>query len=351
MSDLANPNTPSSAADWMNAIHAHEAPPVDWYFSHSHYDPDKAAQGAKKHGVSWWNRAMVNLMPLAPKPLVWPIAKRYVAGDTMRQMIETVKVVNGSGCSSMINLLGEHIHHIDEAKATAKQYHLILEAIEHDQLHANITIKPSSLGLSLDKSLCADLYSELLVKANQFDNFIRIEMEESSTTDDTLALYRKLRQQHSNTGIVLQAYLRRSHDDMLALIQEGLGHIRLVKGIYLEPRWLAYTDPATVNNNYVAMLEAAFAAGAYVGIATHDEALVWHALKLIRQYNLTTDKYEFQMLMGVDTELRHMLTAAGHHVRVYVPYGHSWYTYSIRRFKENPHIARHVLNQLLHPGR
>jgi proline dehydrogenase len=183
----------------------------------------------------------------------------------------------------------------------------------------------------------------LVADAARHGNFVRIDMEDTNCTQITIDLYLKLRKQFNNVGLVLQAYLRRTQEDAVNIIEAGAGHFRLCKGIYVEPRWLAYQLPDLINQNYLEVLETMIEKGAYVGIATHDERLVWGALKLIRKYGLQKHQYEFQMLLGVDPELRDMLVAAGHHVRVYVPYGQEWHGYCLRRFKENPKIAGYIL--------
>lgn len=305
-----------------------------------------ASGKARTANQSWFNRLLTTLLPLAPKPLVKRFAMRYVAGETIPEMLETVGQLNALGASATVDVLGEFIHRREEAEQTAAQYRQILEEIERRQLRANISVKLTALGLLLDESLCLRLMQELCADAAARNTFIRIDMEDSACTQRTIDLYLTLRQTHSIVGIVLQAYLRRTHDDMVRIIESGAGHFRLCKGIYQEPRWLAYPQPDVINANYRVLLEDMIRRGAYVGIATHDERLVWHALKLIRQYGLRRDQYEFQMLLGVDPELRDLLIAAGHHVRIYVPFGREWYGYCMRRLKENPKIAGYILQNL-----
>jgi proline dehydrogenase len=178
-------------------------------------------------------------------------------------------------------------------------------------------------------------------------SFVRIDMEDSTCTDDTLWVYRELRKDHANLGIVLQAYMRRTQADADALIAEGLGNFRLCKGIYIESPDIAYKGHDEINRNFMAVLESMFRKKAYVGIATHDSALVDASYKLIRDLGLAKADYEFQMLLGVRPDLRARILRDGHRVRVYVPFGARWYQYSIRRFKENPQVAGYVLKSLL----
>lgn len=338
----------SKLTEQQTSSAASEGPPYESMPEHMRLNHEQAASGKIASDSSWFNRLLVMMMPLAPKAMVWPVAKRYVAGDTSEQMIHKVKELNASGCSAIVNILGEFIKHPNQARENADSYKAVLHQIAEHQLDSCISIKPTSLGLLLDKQLCRQLYGEVLETARNLNNFVRVEMEDSPTTTDIVDLYLDLRKTYDNAGIVLQAYLRRTHDDVLRVCQADAGNVRLCKGIYVEPRWLAYKLPDLVNQNYLACLEEMFSRGAYVGIATHDERLVWGALKLIRRYNLTPEQYEFQMLMGVDHELREMLVTAGHKVKVYVPYGPDWHAYSIRRFKENPKIAGYVLKNLFH---
>ncbi|HLF13395.1 MAG TPA: proline dehydrogenase family protein, partial [Bacteroidota bacterium] len=193
---------------------------------------------------------------------------------------------------------------------------------------------------------CLDNVRKIVTRASEIRNFIRIDMEDSGTTDDTIRVYREVRKSYPNVGIVLQAYLHRTENDAIALMRDGLGHFRLCKGIYIEPPGIAWKGKEEINANFLRVLKTMFSRKAYVGIATHDTALVEGALRLIREMNLRRDEYEFQMLLGVRPELRRRILADGHRLRVYVPFGKHWYQYSIRRFKENPQVAGHVLRAL-----
>ncbi len=325
---------------------AHEAPPPEGM--PERYRQNTIHGGGRNTGAqSLLNRLMVLAMPFVPKPIVGQVARRYVAGERVEQMLATVKELNAFGISATVDVLGEFIHHPHEAHATANMYKQILVALREANLDANISVKLTALGLLLDESLCESLMRDLVAVAQEQGNFVRIDMEDSSCTEKTIQLYLALRKDFQNVGIVMQAYLRRTHDDVLRIIDAQAGHFRLCKGIYIEPRWLAYQLPDLINQNYLSILETMIQKGAYVGIATHDERLVWGALQLIRKYNLRRDQYEFQMLLGVDPELRDMLVAAGHHVRIYVPFGKEWYAYCMRRLKENPKIAGYILQNML----
>jgi proline dehydrogenase len=325
-----------------------ESPSLDLMPAKYRHGKGHGGGGRRRGDLTLLNQLVVQTMPFVPKPLVKQFAKRYVAGETIPEMIQAVKELNSIGVSTTIDVLGEFIHHPEEAHQTAEMYKSILDKIQKYELNGNISVKLTALGLLLDKDLCMSLMRDLVSYAGQYNNFVRIDMEDSACTEDTIQLYLTLRQEFSNVGIVLQAYMRRTHDDALRIIDAGAGHFRLCKGIYVEPRWLAYQLPDLINQNYLEVLEEMIKRGAYVGIATHDERLVWGALKLIRKYNLRWDQYEFQMLLGVDPELRDMLIASGHHLRVYVPFGKQWHAYCMRRLKENPKIAGYILQNLFH---
>lgn len=327
------------------ALTAQEAPPPESLLAQLH-ETGHGHGGRSLSDQSLLNRLIAFSLPFVPKPLVKQFARRYVAGETIPDMLQTVAELNSKGIMATVDVLGEFIHAPEEARQTAEMYKQILVDIQDRKLDANISVKLTALGLLLDETLCLELMQDLLTHAQAHRNFVRIDMEDSACTQKTIAMYLILRKTFDNVGIVMQAYLRRTHDDVLHIIDSDAGHFRLCKGIYVEPRWLAYQQPDVINQNYVAVLEEMIRNQAYVGIATHDERLVWAALKLIRQYKLTRNDYEFQMLLGVDPEMRDMLVAAGHRVRVYVPFGKQWHGYCMRRLKENPKIAGYILQNL-----
>jgi proline dehydrogenase len=184
-----------------------------------------------------------------------------------------------------------------------------------------------------------------LRRASELNNFVRIDMEDSSCTSETLRIYRELRREFTNVGVVVQAYLRRTLDDV-AELGDLRPNYRLCKGVYLEPREISYRDMRVINRNYVTLLERLLRGGSYVGIATHDELMVWEAFRLIRELRLPSNAYEFQMLLGVDEQLRDIIHAAGHNLRVYIPFGRDWYAYSVRRLRENPRLAGYVFKAM-----
>jgi len=282
---------------------------------------------------------IARLLPAVPRPVVQLFSARYIAGATLDDAVRAVEALNGEGKLATIDVLGEEITHEDEARAIAKAYRDVFEAIRLGGLDANVSVKLTALGLDLSYDLCRENLIDVVRLAASHGNFVRIDMEDSSTTDDTMRLYRELREAgHDNLGIVLQAYLRRTLDDVRSLI-DLKPNVRLCKGIYVEPPSLAFTDVEAVRANYVRSLDALLDGGAYVGVATHDEWLIGEALRRIEARRLERGVYEFQMLLGVRESRATELVAAGHRLRVYVPYGEQWYGYSLRRLQENPAMA------------
>jgi proline dehydrogenase len=285
------------------------------------------------------DRVIVRLLPAVPKPVVQVFSARYIAGAALDDAVRCVEKLNGGGKLATIDVLGEEITHEDEARAIAQAYRDVFEEIQHRRLDANVSVKLTALGLDLSYDLCRENLVDVVRHAASYGNFVRIDMEDSSTTDDTLRLYRELREAgHDNLGVVLQAYLRRTLDDVRSLA--GLKpNVRLCKGIYVEPPSLAFTDAEAVRASFVRSLDALLDAGAYVGVATHDEWLIGEALARIGERALAPADYEFQMLLGVRDRRASELVASGHRLRVYVPYGEQWYGYSLRRLQENPAMA------------
>lgn len=281
---------------------------------------------------------VVGIMPALPRGVVRYFSRPYIAGATVGEAIQTVGALNREGAMATLDILGEHIHREDEADRALSQYLDLIGTIVETRVDSNVSVKLSQLGMKLDLERCYDRIDRLVSRAEEHGLFVRLDMEDSSCTDDTLEIHRRLKAKHTNVGVVIQAMLRRSMDDV-AKLAAAKANIRLCKGIYVEPRTVAYRDKTIVNRSFAALLEMLFEGGSYVGIATHDEKLVFEALALVKKYRLRPDQYEFQMLLGVTVELRRILVASGHRLRVYVPFGEHWYAYSVRRLKENPHLA------------
>ena len=291
--------------------------------------------------MSLFDQAVARVLPAVPKPVVQLFSARYIAGQTLADAVRVVQRLNGEGKLATVDVLGEEITHEDEARAIARAYRDVFQAIERDDLAANVSVKLTALGLNLDYDLCKENLESVVSQGK----FVRIDMEDSSTTDDTLRLYRELREaNYDNVGVVLQAYLRRTVDDIYALA-DLKPNVRLCKGIYVEPPALAFTDYEAVRANYVKALQALATTASHVAIATHDEWLIQQALRALPA------SYEFQMLLGVREERAAGLVREGHTLRVYVPFGEHWYRYSLRRLQENPAmagtIARATVGRLL----
>lgn len=293
-----------------------------------------------------FNQLVITAMPVVPKGFVGKIASRYIAGETLADAILEVKHLNAEGAMATVDLLGEHCTTEEDARNAFQVYINILDNIKSSGIDSNVSVKPTHMGLKISYNLSKELISRIVAHAKSIDNFVRIDMEDYTCTDDTLNMYYQIRENFDNVGVVIQAYLRRTINDIDSLIKRK-ANLRLCKGIYNEPRYIAFKNRNIIINNYALVLEELLSSGCYVGIATHCEETVWHALRIIRKLRLKRDQYEFQMLLGVDPELRKILTSQGHRLRVYVPFGKEWYPYSTRRLKENPDLAGAVAKDFL----
>jgi proline dehydrogenase len=292
--------------------------------------------------VAIFDRAIVRLLPAVPRPVVQKLSERYIAGPELKDAREAVRRINAAGKLATVDVLGEEITTEEEAAAIVRSYQDVFADIERCGLDSNVSVKLTALGLNLGHDLCRDNLRTVVEDAASRSNFVRIDMEDSSTTDDTLQLYRELREEgHENLGVVLQAMLRRTQADIAALV-DLKPSVRLCKGIYVEPPDVAYQDFEAVRASFVRALEALLDAGCYVGIATHDEWLLAEGRRLVAEHGLGRDEYEFQMLLGVRPELGDELVLEGHRLRIYVPFGRHWYAYSLRRLQENPKIAGYI---------
>jgi len=277
---------------------------------------------------------------------VYFFARKYIAGPTLNDAIRVTKELNGNGMMTTIDVLGEFITTKAAAQKAFEMGEQVLKAIHDNQLNANLSVKPTSLGMGIDPAVGYPHIRKLVELAAGYNNFVRLDMENSPYTSMTIELFQKLRQEFpGQVGIVLQAYLHRTQNDLNALATQKL-NIRLCKGIYQESADIAYKDREQIRENYKNLLNYALKNQVDVGIATHDDVLIDDALQLIRQLGLSKDKYEFQMLLGVRQHKRDEIVAAGHRLRVYVPFGQDWYGYSLRRLKENPQMAWHITRSL-----
>jgi proline dehydrogenase len=297
--------------------------------------------------VALFDRAIVRLLPAVPRPVVRKLSERYIAGPELKDARETVRKLNGEGKLATIDVLGEEITNEEEAAAIVRAYLDVFADIQRCGLQSNVSVKLTALGLNLGHDVCRANLLTVVEDAASRGNFVRIDMEDSSTTDETLQLYRELRESdHDNVGVVLQAMLRRTADDIESLA-DLTPNVRLCKGIYVEPPELAFQDDDEVRESFVAALEALLELGSYVGIATHDEWLIDRSIDVVSDAGLGIDEYEFQMLLGVLPALGDELISEGRRLRIYVPFGRQWYAYSLRRLQENPKIAGYIASDTI----
>ncbi len=295
------------------------------------------------------------MLPYMPKSFVWIFSKRYIAGKKIGDAIRVSKELNGQGIKVTVDLLGEFITKLSEAEQNKIEYLDIIDTFVREKIDGNFSLKPTMFGLLIDKEVCYKNIREIVARAGSYNNFIRIDMEDSQCVDLEIELFRNLKAEFpKNVGLVLQAYLKRTKKDIENLLDIHSKEIpinyRLCKGIYVEPAEIAYKKYAEINQHYLEDLEFMLKNGIYPGIATHDKPLVEGAYKLIDQYNVPKNMYEFQMLFGVTPELRKSIVDKGHTMRVYVPFGEKWFAYSTRRLKENPKMAMLIIKALFVRG-
>ena len=293
------------------------------------------------------NRFIILITPILPLSFVRMIAVRYVAGENQTKVLSIAKELNEKGFSATIDILGEHSTSSDIANEVTNQYIELFRAINSNKLDCNISVKPTHLGLDISKDCAKVNLSSLLKVAKATYNFLRIDMESSVVTDDTIELYQYCKEKYSEVGTVFQAYLYRTEYDLKLFAKECNANFRLCKGIYTEKSDIAIQDRQKINDNYISLLHYAFTNNIYVGIATHDLELVEKAYQLITRLNVPSDRFEFQVLYGVPMSgwlERHL--KEGYKVRVYLPFGRDWYEYSLRRLKENPNIAGYILKNI-----
>lgn len=295
-----------------------------------------------------FHQALIGTMPYVPRALIWRFSRRYIAGITLQDACDTAADMNATGCSATIDVLGEDSTREDQVGAAVELYLRAIRDISAASLDCGVSVKLSEMGLRFDTAQCKEAMLVLLTAAKEHGLFVRIDMEDSSVTSVTLDIYRELRKQFDNVGIVIQSCLRRSKNDIAELLNEGPTDVRLCKGIYVEPEDIAYTEADEIRDSFNELFEQLLNGGAKrVGIATHDPLLVSRAEEIIEQLAVDKERYEFQMLLGVAGTLRRELVRKGHSLRVYIPFGELWYNYSVRRLRENPNIAGHIIKNLL----
>lgn len=293
------------------------------------------------------NQLIIKLLPLVPKNIVHIFAKKYIAGSKLVDAVNLAKDLELEGGMSTIDALGEFVTTRERANFEKSMSLSVLDAIDKYALKSYLSIKPTSLGMGIDTDFGYENIKEVVEKAKSKSIFVRLDMENSPFTSNTLEIYKKLRHAgYDNVGIVIQAYMRRSEDDIRSLI-ELKPSIRLCKGIYVENASIAYKGKEEIRDNYKKLLKLILDNGLYVGIATHDEPLIKFAESEIKSRGLSRESYEFQMLLGVSEDKRDELIRKGYRIRIYLPFGEDWYGYSVRRLKENPQMAGHVFKSII----
>ncbi|MFT9849780.1 proline dehydrogenase family protein [Aneurinibacillus sp. REN35] len=260
-------------------------------------------------------------------------ANRFVAGETIREAIATVRDLNSKGLVCTLDHLGEFVFSREEAIESADYCIKTLDAIHQAGADSNLSLKLTQLGLDIDVNLCRDNMRRILDTAKKYDNFVRIDMEDYGHCQQTLDLLADLRREYDNVGTVIQAYLYRTEQDIKDL--KGLS-LRLVKGAYKESPEVAYPDKADVDENYKKIIKMHLLGGSYTAVASHDDQIIEYTKKLAAEYAIPREQFEFQMLYGIRTQSQIELAEQGYKMRVYVPYGNDWYGYFMRRLAERP---------------
>jgi proline dehydrogenase len=295
------------------------------------------------------NTMAARAIPLVPRSLIHKISRRYIAGATLAEALDRVRSLHAAGYHTTLDVLGETVSTSAEVEAVTREYLALIEALRVDGVRTELSIKPSALGLLFDEANCKNQVRRILNAASTQGVSACLDMEDVTCTQRTLDLFAETEATGADVGIALQAYLQRTYDDIVPL-QNRMSRLRICKGIYAEadehlvPH--ASRDRSAINEHFARHVSSALRGGSFVGIATHDEALIDSLIAWIRHGQIEPSRFEFQMLLGVCESLRERLRSMGFQVRMYVPYGHDWYGYSTRRIKENPRIAGYVLRAL-----
>jgi proline dehydrogenase len=283
-------------------------------------------------------------------------AKRFVPGETLAEALEVVRALNARGISASLDLLGESTNNEREARAARDEYLCMLDRIHQARLDANVSVKLTAMGLDIDQELCVAVVQDILARAQQYDSFVRIDMEASEYAEVTLKMFeeRLYPAYKVNVGVVLQSYLYRTFADVEHM-NSIRARVRICKGAYKEPPSVAYPEKKDVDANYVKCMRELMLKGNYPGIATHDPAMINEAKRWAKEQGISKDRFEFQMLYGIRRDLQQSLVKEGYRMRVYVPYGTQWYPYLMRRLAERPanvaFITGNVLREALHRRR
>jgi proline dehydrogenase len=289
-------------------------------------------------------------------PVTKSLVARFVAGETLDEALRALERLRAAGLRTTVDVLGESVDSGEAARAAAATYVDVLDALAARGLDGNVSLKLTQMGLDIDPDLARENVAQIVTRAATHGSFVRIDMEDHAKTDATLEVWRAVRplnRASGDTGVVIQAALRRSPSDLEAIIAER-GRVRLCKGAYKEPEAVAFVDRADVDRAYGALMETLLQDGTFPAIATHDERLIRRAVRFAREAGIVRDRFEFQMLYGVRRDLQEQLVRAGYGVRVYVPFGTEWYPYFMRRLAERPanvaFVLRSVLREKRSPG-
>ncbi len=302
-------------------------------------------------GFFLWSSRRRSLARMATAvPFTRSMVRRFVAGDRLDDALVALERLRGQGLTWTVDVLGESVSSREMALASADRYIATLDALAERDLEANVSLKPTQMGLDIDRDFCLGNIGRVVERARQMNAFVRLDMEDHTKTDVTLGMVRELHERHVEVGAVIQSYLRRSETDVEALNREQI-RVRLCKGAYDEPASVAFTTRDEVDESYRALMERLMLDGRYPALATHDEALIESALAFARDHEIPPDRYEFQMLYGVRRDLQERLTAIGQTVRVYVPYGTQWFPYYMRRLAERPQNVLSIVSSVLREGR
>jgi proline dehydrogenase len=302
-----------------------------------------------------FNKLIAAILPYFPKKFIWLFSSSYISGETIDDAMRVSKDLNSKNIKVTLDVLGEFIKDLDEAEANKNEYLNLIDVSYKNSIDGNFSIKPTSFGLLIDKEVCYRHVREIVAKAASYNGFIRIDMEDSPCTSLEIELFRKVKTEFpSNVGLVIQAYLKRTLDDIKGLADLNSDStplsFRLCKGIYIEPEAISYKKYEEINQHFLEDLDYMLANKIHVGIATHDKPVVEGAYALLKKYNVPKHLYEFQMLYGVTPRLRESIVNEGHTMRVYVPFGIKWFGYCTRRMKENPKMASDIIKAIFYKG-
>jgi proline dehydrogenase len=263
------------------------------------------------------------------------VSRRFVSGETQEDAIKAVKDLNQKGFFATLDRLGENVINEEEAIKAADDYILLLDRIRENGIDSNVSCKLTQMGLDLGVDFCLNNVRRIVEKAKKYNNFVRIDMEDSPRTDKTLQICYALHKEYPDVGAVIQSYLYRSEEDVRKLLEQKI-RIRLCKGAYKEPKAVAFQRKKDVDYNYIKLMKMMLKSGIYHGIATHDDKMIQATIEFSKKENIDKADFEFQLLYGIRRELQEELVRQGYNVRIYTPYGDQWYPYFMRRMAERP---------------